>query len=152
MVDLVWTVFCKRAIEDRRSGNLSLIETIQRFTVQVKPGLTETSIGVPVDSIIATLWANSDSDETATADVSVSTTPPDGKITENATFQLKIAPNGWARWYINVQTMQLRGPGRYQFIFKVKQSGQKRWKKVATIPLDVVYNEDESHPEFTRTA
>jgi hypothetical protein len=51
------------------------------------------------------------------------------------------------RWVASVQGLPLVGRGRYIFQIELQKDGEKRWRKVAQIPLKVVFMSKPSSPQ-----
>lgn len=142
MIRNIWTVFCQRALEDKRSNNLTLVDCIEKITLQLPPQLvTEERITIQSDYNLATFWHNSNPENDVSVEASLSFRFPSGKeelLVPSHSFTVKSGK--YYKWITNVKAMHFAGEGLYHFIMRIREHDESRWKRVATIPLSIAFN------------
>lgn len=146
MIRNVWTVLCKMVIENKRTNNSVLIETIEKISLQIRPEYTSRVYNTLFQYVLATYWYNDDKDSNRTGSFRVTFVTPSGRKSKPTEITLDLAPNGYYKWFININTIQLDGEGVYNIQVDLKEDGKNRWKRVTTTPFQVAYNVDENAP------
>lgn len=146
MIRNVWTVLCKMVIENKRTNNTVLIETLERVTLQIRPELASQVYNALFESVLATYWYNDDKDNNRTGSFRIIFVTPSGRKSKPTEITLDLAPNGYYKWFINIHTIELDGEGVYNIHVDLKEDGKNRWKRVATTPIQLAYNIDENAP------
>lgn len=142
MIENVFAVLCRRAIDDKSSHNLSLIETFSKLTTTVHPSVVEDTFGIHFEFVWASLWANTGNEKLG-GTVKGFVQSPDGRQVELGEMTLDVPPGETSKIRVNVQGIELSGPGWYRFILRLKQDGAQRYVRAATNHLRVVYNVEE---------
>jgi hypothetical protein len=142
MIEHLWSVLCVRAIVDRDLNSLSLIDVIEQLSVNApipKPG--EPGF-VNMGLTVASLWRRTDLNKQALGECSVVLRFPDGTeqpLPVNLVIDLKR--------YERMRTLgRLNGvpvgePGTYRFLVRFKPNGEDKWTEVASLPMEVVFQE-----------
>lgn len=141
MIDHVWTVLCSRIIIDRDKNNVSLIDVIERLTLHVPPNLPESVL--PAAHIeLASLWARSDGQTPTYGKCRVRFEDPTGKEHELAVEQeIDLLSHMRLRTIARLD-IGFNQEGTYKIRVDLKK--EKRWKKVAQIPLEIRIKETAS--------
>ncbi len=135
MIKNVWTVLCKRFIEDKTTGNISLVDTINRIALQI-PDDAPDDVNIVLDASLATFWFN-DANEDITTKVRLSITNPNGSKTEKVEQDITVLAQKYHRWLVNIHAIGIHGVGFYSFDVRLQHPENKRWNLVASVPVEV---------------
>lgn len=136
MIRNVWTVLCKRFIEDKLTNNISLIDTINRIAIDL-PEDAPSDVNIVLDARLATFWFN-DSDDDITTKVRLNIVNPDGKKTEDVEQDITVLAKKYHRWMVNIHAIGIHGVGFYDFELRLKHPENNRWNLVASVPVEVI--------------
>jgi hypothetical protein len=139
MINHVWSVLCRKSIIDNETNNISLIDVLEQIQVNtVTQQKTLKPVRVPLEYEIVSLWSKDKSPKKASADIQVSLINSDGQIIKEFSHQLEIPlKTKRMRSRTRIAGIELSKSGKYQFAVKVKQQGQKNFKTIALLPIDV---------------
>lgn len=144
----VWTVFCRRAIMDWETHQVTLVDAIDGIAVMdTQSGSADQPFEASFECEVTLLsfWVRSDPAEPERGEARISLWGPDGKPAEAETeirLEIDLREKPQLRTQIKMNNLPLRGPGRYTF--KVEQSLDRGWETVARIPYEVVIEASES--------
>jgi hypothetical protein len=137
MIEHVWTVICSRAVVDGDSNIVSLQNVIEQINVVGEP---------PPDAVIAielevmTLWARKDFDVPARGHARTAFLLPSGKPgigPIESSIDLTEFKRHRSRGRFTA--LPIGQPGRYTFRVDYRGEGASRWRRVAAVPLEVVF-------------
>lgn len=137
MIDHVWTVVCSRAVIDRDSNNLSIHDVIEQLTIQGEP---VPDASAPIELEVVTLWARKDLDVPARGYGRLTFLSPSGK-TKAGPFPIDIDLSEYRRYRTRARfrSLPVGEPGCHTFRIDYKAEDGKRWRRVAAIPLEVIF-------------
>jgi hypothetical protein len=142
MIDHVWTVVCSRAVIDETSKNISIQNVIERFTVEGDPK-PDSFIAIPFDVI--TLWARSDFASPARGRGRTVLLSPAGIQLGSHEFDLDMSGN-YRRYRarLHFNGLPANQAGRYVFRVDLLKEGENEWRTVATIPVEVIFEQPDT--------
>lgn len=138
----VWSVVCKRSVIDEETKNISLYDVLEQLSVGVKvkqqAAPVPESINIALEYEVVSMWTKDDREQHVQAESEIEVIQPNGKVAKSFPQKLDMPEKMHrlrARYRINgfVVTM----PGVYWFKIKVKKIGEKQFKTVSEIPLEV---------------
>lgn len=148
MIDHVWTVFCTDAVIDRDSNNVSIYNAIEQITIRGEPQ-PKGVLNIPFT--IISLWVRSDFDVPGQAQARLTLYSPSRKkklLEKEYDIDLIESERLRTRWYL--QGLPIAEPGRHTFQLQLRIKGEDKWRKVASIPLKIVFISSEE-PEEAKT-
>jgi hypothetical protein len=137
MIDHVWTVVCSRAVIDRSSNNVSLQTVLEQLIIEDTP---DPDGGLLIELDVMTLWARRDFDIPARGHGRLIFLSPsgEGKIGP-LEYDIDLSEYKRARRGTHVRGLPIGEPGRYTFRVDYKNLDGTRWRRVAAIPLEVIF-------------
>jgi hypothetical protein len=136
MIDHVWTVVCSSAVIDRETNNISIHNVIERLTIHAEP---VPDGALPIQLHIASLWARSDFAQPAKGTARMTLHTSSGPRQDRPELDVNLMEHSRARTIWKVGSLPVPGPGRYTFRIDFKPENGTRWKRVAAVPLEVVF-------------
>ncbi len=146
MIRNVWAVLCKHIIENKKTNNTTLIESLEKLTIEIRPGFVSQRLNIDFPYSLATYWFNDDKVNSVTGTFRLRLITQSGHTTIPLEQAIDLAPHAFKKWYINFSAMGADGEGVYFFELHFKEDGKSRWNRVATIPFHVAYK---VNPEAT---
>jgi len=141
MIEHVWSVLCQRAILDRNTSSVSLIDIIEEFQIQdpvppIEEGKTLT-LSIPITLI--SLWNRNPEDLPIIAQARVLLSVPTREVVkEISTYSVDLSEKLRLRAFINIPVLQFWGSGIYRFVIQLQDGEKENWKEVASVPLKIV--------------
>ncbi|MDZ4699030.1 MAG: hypothetical protein SH809_04925 [Rhodothermales bacterium] len=148
MTKAIWAVLCKKAIIDRDTNDLSLVDVISGINLNVPidvPG----PFGVKLDSMIVSLWIN-DTDQEVVEEVKLYYKPVGGKEREVSYKEIVLKPNSFHRWIVRLSEGEFEAEGMHAFIIKQKAARSGKWTQVLSTPFVVTFNRSEEAEVFVK--
>lgn len=147
-VSHVWSLICSNSLLDQQSNNLSLINTIEKFTITIpkEEMLKVKEKGAngflfPVNFEIVSRFIKNEVNKATFFDLRIKLINPDEKtvLTSDKKYALeKDKKNLRVRNRFN--TFPVSKSGDYFFIVEIKDIDTSRYIEVAMIPLEIVLN------------
>ena len=138
----IWSVLCSRAINDRRTNNISLIDVIEELTIEggtpVFDGKSTVMLG-GIELYLVSLWMDDHLSESPPV-CRLSVVTPDKKTLKQPEVPLNFDGNARLRHTFSFQGIPYRGLGRYWWVVqrkRVTKTERVRWEKVARLPLEL---------------
>lgn len=128
----VWSVLCKSALEDRRTNNVSLIETLERVVFHTDEPDVE---GFGIELAFVTMWYRSDLNLPEEALARLQLISPQADSLVQADYKVDLTERLRLRHTLYIRGMPYRGDGIYRFNLRLNEG--KRWKTVASVPLEI---------------
>jgi hypothetical protein len=144
MIDHVWTVACSRAIIDRDSNNVSILNVLEQFNIAGSPG-PDRKLDARVELI--SLWARSDFAVPSHGEGRLTLNTPAGKQIARHEFTIDLAQFRRFRARGVFAGIPIPEPGRYVFEVEARVDGEEEWHLVASVPVEVLYEFPEGEPE-----
>lgn len=133
----VWTVFCRNVLEDKNSGNLSLVDIVERLTFSAElPEERPFAVPFPVPIYIVSSWLKSDKNDNSDYYIRIRFVSPEG--TELVTNEQKLEFEESAKLRISGQVGSLPFTINGSYEFEIAYRSDNNWKVVARIPLEMV--------------
>jgi hypothetical protein len=138
MIDHVFSVVCSGSAIDKETNSISIQNVLEQVTLFTN----ETGIiTLPLSLEIFTLWILRDENIHCKGNMQVYFCTPNDECKNLAELEINLTEVLFYRTRIKSQVLQLKGPGRYKFLVKLKQDGSESWETVATLPLIVRFNQ-----------
>lgn len=145
MIDHVWSVLCSHAVVDRRTNNASLQHVVEQITIRQEPR-PDAAVMLPLD--LMTLWVRSDFDVPHAGRERVLYCSPSGDVLLEHQLEIRLDKAKRSRTVLTFESLQVAQPGRYSFHVELQGEIEDEWTRVATIPLEVIYQPpEEETPE-----
>lgn len=144
----VWSVLCDRAIVDRETGQVSMLNVVEKFIIHDESlerfeERVGDATGVAHRLHLVSWWVRSNYERPEVANVRLRWRFSSGKGIEHPPLEVSLEQTNSARTLLRMQGVPWRGVGRYwldvQLAAPRKRGG---WQTVAEIPLEVVFQED----------
>jgi hypothetical protein len=137
----VWTVVCKRAIQDSATRNYTLVEAIEQVGLVPPPEATF-PITVPFEHDILTLWARSNPAEPETCRVRTRLLAPDGAELGKVEQTIDLSQHLRVRSRGTSAALTIAGEGWHEYEVSV-ESDDDDWSTVARVPLVIAFVPEE---------
>ncbi|MCK5054012.1 MAG: hypothetical protein KAR65_07020 [Anaerolineales bacterium] len=134
----IWSVPCSHAVIDKDSNNVSLLNIIEQIRIPEAPR-EDTFLPIPLD--VMTLWARENPNVPVTGNSRIKFVSPTGNILGAFEAVIDLSTHERLRAKLTFQGLKLIDSGNYKFLVEQKSEGATRWKKVAEIPLRVMFSE-----------
>ncbi len=139
----IWTVICRQSILDEETKNISLLNIVEKLTINVSPSAEiedAKDLSLPINFEIVSLWQKEKKGK-ENFEVKVILTDPNGKVLNEYIKELSTpADKNRQRYILKSSGLKLTTSGNYTFKVAVKSDGNKRFKTVSVVPLEVVIN------------
>ena len=139
----VWTVLTERIITDKKTNQVSLIDTVEEIKAVFPPGPVQV-YPIPFDAWFVSLWTRSDATKPEKGRFRISWIGPAGEILippRPEGEELDLTEKIRVRISTHMISVPSNGNGRYNYI--VEQEIEAQWVRVAKIPVDVTIEEEE---------
>lgn len=148
MIKHVWSVVCRRAIVDSATNNLTISDVLEELRidlkVEAKNAETLKLINIPLEFEVVSLWQKEgDKSEHLKADGEVEIVSPAGK--QMKTFAQAIDMSAGMkrlRTMLRIMGFVVENPGEYILKVNIKEEGNKMYKTVAELPIEVHLNKE----------
>lgn len=146
MPNLIWAVFCERAVVDSSTNNVSLLNVIEELhpagptPEQIKEAAGRV-IGAAFPCVLVSNWERSDLDRPEITTVRLRLVDPRGKTVIEVRQALDLKKNARARLMANLPGMPVGLEGRYLWRFHVARG--PAWKDAGSLPIYLKYVESE---------
>ncbi|MBN1317127.1 MAG: hypothetical protein JXA42_16715 [Anaerolineales bacterium] len=136
MIEHVWSVLCKDSVIDQETNNIYLHNIIEQIVIRADPKPN----GILVHGLqIVTFTVRSDPQQAEKGELRVSLETPDGKAQGKVDFQIDLETAERSRNIIKFTTIPVSAPGRYYFRVQLRTDPDARWKRVASLPVDISF-------------
>lgn len=148
MIKHIWSVLCRRGIIDRATNSLTISEVLEELRVDIKIEKKNennlNSINIPLEFEVVSLWLKEGSITThLRADSEVEIVNPEGKQIKTFHQEVNMPPNmKRLRTIFRIMGFVIENPGQYILRVNLKEEGQKMFKTVAELPIEVVLNKE----------
>lgn len=136
----IWSVLCKSSSIDQQTSLITLRDCIEQLNITIFKNNQEAKRVFPIEFELVHLWSGDQSDETKKFEVKVELRDPKNKkINEFLGFFVYPENKKRMRILMKVKGLPATSMGRYIFRVKLKEGGQKQYREVAEIPLDITF-------------
>lgn len=147
----IWTVFCRNVLEDKNSGNLSLIDIVERMTFSAElPEERPYTVPVPIPFYIVSSWLKPDESDKKSYYTRIRILSPDGTELVNEEVKLEFENSPKLRVSGQVGSLPYTINGLYEFEIALKSDSD--WVVVAQIPLEIVHEQPEPEQQESEPA
>jgi|SRR3989344_7063953 len=141
MLSHIWSLLCNKSLIDTDTNNISIIDVFERVDVNAKIALKNKQtlrVNIPVHFELVSFWFREKNNQVIKADVKVDFLNPTKEKIKTFSYKIEI-PNNLKRLRsrLKINGLTLYTSGDYFFKIKVKEEGQKNYRIVAEIPLEV---------------
>lgn len=138
----IWSAIFNRAIIDKKTGSLSLIDSLEEITINFsKPeevGMAKKNI--PVRFTIVGLWADDNDDNQREFDYLVEILDPKKeKLSEFKNVPVFEKGKKRLRTIVDVNGIGITTEGEYTVAVKYKEKGESNYKTASEIPLIIKF-------------
>jgi len=136
----IWSVLCQKSSIDFETNLLSLFECLEELSLEIDKNKFSNNgnLVIPIGVQLVSFWSIEDANKDNILEIKIELIDPDKKILnhfENNFFIKK----GILRFRnrANIQGIPVTVSGRYNFNIMQKKEGEKDYKIVSEIPLDI---------------
>jgi hypothetical protein len=139
MIRHVWTVFCSRALTDKETNNVSLIDVVERLAVEV-PSDAPPQFGINTTAVLVTLWARSQPREGTRGKSRTRLLAPNGsEIWASEDQDIDLTKTSRLRVHAKVNVFPMQGSGWYEIEVARELVGGE-WETVGRVPVELAVN------------
>ena len=138
MAEHIWSVLCYKAVVDRDTNQVSLLDVIEDATIAIpSPPKGVDLFAMPFPICVASTWMRSNLSKPETFSVRVVVVPPQGsEIPSSAVLVADdLETKMRLRTFMKVRAIPLRGGGIYRFAVEQRVRDEDPWRREASIPL-----------------
>jgi hypothetical protein len=146
MIEHVWSVLCSRAVVDRYSNNVSMQNVVEQISISEEPR-PDAVLGSQMDLI--TFWTRAGNDEPGRGESRVYVISPSGERRPSIEQKVDLTKHARLRNRLTIQMLKVAESGRYSFVVEYRNHGDEDWTRVASVPLQVIFEPPE--PETAET-
>jgi len=144
MPEHIFSLLCRNTIIDSRTNNLSIIEVIESIEISGEGPENYKKDDVVIFNFgfkIVTLWVRSDRIKPESFTFRITLLTPDNKRHPLQPINGDLTKSLRHRTFAEYENLLISGPGTYKFNVELGSGsvGRIRWRKVASIPLDIIF-------------
>ena len=136
MIEHVWSVLCKEGVIDRETNNIYLHNIIEMITIRADP---KPSVIFVHGLQIVTFTVRSDPQQPEKGEIRISFESPGGKVQGKTDIQIDLETTERSRNIVKFTSIPISAPGRYYFRIQLRTDPDTRWKRVASLPVDIYF-------------
>lgn len=145
----IWTVVCRNVLEDKNTGNMGLVDLVERLTISAELSDERPfSVSFAAPLHIVSNWWKIDEDDESNDVIRIRFISPEKTELVNSEQRLEFENAAKLRTSGQVGSLPYTVNGIYEF--EVAYKKYEDWEIVAQIPLEIVHEqpepEDESEP------
>ena len=142
----VWSVLCRSILEDKTSGNSSLIDITERISFKGDPpDERPITLPFPFPLHIVSNWRRESEESKQKYPCRVRILSPSGEELRTMDFEVNLEEFAGLHTFGRVDDLPFTVSGIYEF--ELAYRNEKDWEVVARIPLEVVHEEPEDDQE-----
>jgi len=141
MIKHIWSILCRKSIVDNETNNISINDVFEQLSVDLKIKKDDADklkqINIPIGFEVISMWVKNDKTNFK-GNLNVEIFNPKGIVVRNFEQPLEM-PETMKRLRSRLRIMGLvvEEPGDYIFKVNVKELGQKHYKLVSELPLEI---------------
>jgi len=150
MAEHVWTVLCERAVTDRESNIISLLQVTEQISLEGDPAIFEKIVKerdatggiIPVQLQLVTWWIRSDQGKGESLETRLTIVNPSGRVLLEKEVTVDLVENSSRRVSLQFEHFPLTEVGIHWFEIrktKPQTSKKQQWLIAARIPLDIKF-------------
>ena len=141
MAEHLWTVLCSKAVFDKDTNNVSLIEIIEELAVSPLPEQEKITLPISLELVMLTMRSEPDQPESVAGQLSLLT--PEGNKLPSGRFEIDLSEKLRHRTRMRMSTLPLEGPGLYHFLIEFLDKETDKWSEVYRLPLNIHHTQNE---------
>lgn len=146
MMRHLYTIFCRRVMTDRDTGNTSILDVVDnlQFPVESDSSNLEEPSGVPLEHALVTAWSRREQDLPVVTQIRIRLTAPDGSVLSHNILKVDLRENIAARLVGRSKVFTFKGGGIYEWIIE-REAGEDEegaWIEQTRIPFGVEADHD----------
>lgn len=148
MIKHIWSVLSRRAIVDSQTNNLTISDILEELKVDIKVEQKDADslkkINVPLEFEVVSLWKKEgEGNQHLEADSTIEVISPEGKQMTTFSQIVNMTPGmRRLRTMMRVMGFVVETEGEYIFKINIREKGNKMYKTVAELPLEVHLNKE----------
>lgn len=132
----IWTIICRNVLEDKNSGNLSLVDVLDRISFSADlPEEGPYTIPIPNPYYVVSSWLKPDNVSASDFFTRIRFLSPDGAVLVNHEEKLEFELSSKLRVSGQVGSLPYTVNGVYEF--EVAYLENEEWEVVARIPVEI---------------
>lgn len=141
MIKHIWSILCRKSIVDSETNNISINDVFEQLSVDLKAKKDDADkvkiINIPIEFEVVSMWVKNDKTNFK-GNLNVEILNPKGVVVKNFEQPLEMPETmKRLRSRLRIMGMVVEEPGDYIFKVNVKEDGQKLYKAVAELPLEI---------------
>jgi len=138
MIRHIWTVICSRALIDKESNNVSLVEVIEEVRLTpVKSNVEGAVTPFPVTIAWVTTWQREPIEHPGHSRGKDTILSPTGKVVVENEYPIDLSRYKRLRTRRNVANFPVSESGIYSFRTQIWNEEKNVWEAVSDIPVDI---------------
>lgn len=140
----VWSVLCQDSTLNQDDNIISLNKVLEELSISLAPAPESkgnhlpNKINLPLNYEIVSMWFKDKKEEVVTGEVEYILVSPKGEELLKTIQNIQIPANiRRFRSRMKISGMPLTQAGDYSFQVKIKEEGEKNFRSVAILPLEV---------------
>ena len=144
MIRHIWSVICMQAVIDKDTNLISLINVVEQLNIPEKPS-PEKVVGFNLEMV--SYWVRESPNVSEKAKGRVLFVSPSGLILKSIDYEIDLST--YERLRSRSRIVNFPAPESGQYMFKVEFSSEKakKWKQVASVPLQINFTGSEKTEE-----
>ena len=138
MVEHIWSVFCRRAVVDEQTNNVSLFEIIEQISGEIPASLTpDQRPAVAIDAQLISFWIRDTEEVPEKGKARISYIGPSGDaLIPPREYDIDLTAKSRVRSIGTISGLPTPESGYYRIKVELSKDDTE-WTEVASIPLDV---------------
>ena len=134
----IWSILCKSSSIDQETNLVTLRDCIEQLDITISKNAHQVKTLVPIEFELVHLWSGNQSSEIKKFKVKIELYDPKSKKINEFSAPFVYPENKKRmRTLMKIKGLPVTSMGIYIFRIKLKEEGQKQYRKVAEIPLDI---------------
>ena len=132
----VWSVFCERALVDKHTESVSLINVVEEFILEGE--LPANRVDLPIQAALVSYWTRSTRDTPEYCRTRMRVVSPSGEsLATGHAWKLDLMDETRAQLVGHIEMLPLQGAGIYQLVIEYRSEQEDAWNEATRIPLEV---------------
>jgi hypothetical protein len=136
MIEHVFSVLCNGTSIDAETNSISLFKVLEQLTVFSE---TTEPVRLLIHFEIVSFWTRQSTDIPGRGRMRFTFCSPSNQQKQGVELDVDLSKSINHRTRIISDSIELTGPGKYQFIIELQEGDHPDWQKVASVPLLVNY-------------
>lgn len=137
MINLIYAVICSGSSIDGETNNVSLFNILDQITIYDHPKKNG-AVSIPFE--IFTSWIRANPEIPGKGIQRILYKGPSGKTLGSVETMIDLSNAERFRNRVKFSTLPVKTSGRHTFLIEYQEEGENKWKKVASIPLTIVFD------------